>query len=80
MAIPPSPSSQGKLQFHEFRVLGNGLQGESAELSSHRSLGLNFSLTKVPQEGRADLNTTCKHLGKTTARGRMGGIHRDIGG
>lgn len=66
MAIPHSPSCQGKLQFHEFRVLGNGLQEESDELSSHRrSMGLDFSLTRVTQEGGADLNTTSKNMGET---------------
>lgn len=48
MAIPPPPSSLGNLQFHESRVLGNDLQGESADLSSpRRSVGLGFSLTKA---------------------------------
>lgn len=73
MAVPPSPSSQGKMQFHESRVLGNGLQEESDELSSHRrSMGLDFSLHKAPQEGGADLNTTSKNMGETAAPGWMG--------
>lgn len=64
MAIPPSPSSRGKLQFHESRVLGNGLQEGSTELSSHRrSMGLDFLFTKVPQEDGAVLNTTSKKHG-----------------
>lgn len=48
MAVPPPTSSQGNLQFHESRVLGNDLQEESAELSSsRRSVDLGFSLTKA---------------------------------
>lgn len=79
MAVPPSPSSQGKLQFHESRVLGNGFQEESTELSSHRRrMGLDFSLTKVPQEDGAVLNTISKkHGGDSCWRGPS---HRDTGG
>lgn len=48
MAVPPPPSSQDNLQFHESRVLDNDLQEEKAELiSSRRTVGLGFSHTKA---------------------------------
>lgn len=81
MAVPPSLSSQGKLQFHESRVLGSDLQEESTELSSPRgSTGLDTLLTKVPQESGADLSPTSKNMGETAAPSWRGGIHGDTGG